>query len=88
MRTVLKGACKAYKIDYTKYVQVISFPAFYRLICICRARLRMVIEDDSEVLSTVKCNETETMISLNVENNQRFLIEMIDEETEDGESDR
>ncbi|KAL5504563.1 hypothetical protein ACEPAH_7224 [Sanghuangporus vaninii] len=74
VRTVLKGACKAFKIDYTK------------------ARLCMVTEVDENSqgdgeLITVKCNDADTMNSLDVEDNQRFIIEMVDEEDGDSESD-
>ncbi|KAL5483096.1 hypothetical protein ACEPAI_8325 [Sanghuangporus weigelae] len=75
VRTVLKGACKAFKIDYTK------------------TRLRMVTEVDENSQGdgefvTVKCNDADTMNSLDVEDNQRFIIEVVDEdEDEDGESE-
>ncbi|OCB85835.1 hypothetical protein A7U60_g7188 [Sanghuangporus baumii] len=75
VRTVLKGACKAFKIDYTK------------------TRLRMVTEVDENSqgdgeLITVKCNDADTMNSLDIEDNQRFVIEMVDEDEDgDGESE-
>ncbi|KAL5531879.1 hypothetical protein ACEPAF_5442 [Sanghuangporus sanghuang] len=75
VRTVLKGACKAFKIDYT------------------RTRLRMVTEVDENSqgdgeLITVKCNDADTMNSLDIEDNQRFIIEMVDEDEDgDGESE-
>ncbi|KAL5512568.1 hypothetical protein ACEPAG_3221 [Sanghuangporus baumii] len=75
VRTVLKGACKAFKIDYTK------------------TRLRMVTEVDESSqgdgeLITVKCNDADTMNSLDVEDNQRFIIEIVDEDEDgDGESE-
>ena len=44
-------------------------------------------EDEEDEMKTVKCNSTDTMASLGIEDNQRFMIMMSKDSEEEEEED-
>lgn len=84
--TVLKGASKSFNLDVTKLVVIlILWPSLLTYSCF-RAVLKKVVEDDDGELSFIKCNSTDTMRSLQIEDGQRFIIDPTEsEESEESE---